>query len=116
MKRADRATIASEAELDENICVHIFTASAAMLGVCMTVVGVLQVITRLQNFDTIADDLLSVDAMIYLVACLMAYAALRARHRGRNRALERIADVAFLLGLVISAIATGIITWGLVSV
>jgi len=101
-------------ELDENICVHIFTTSAAMLGVCMTVVGVLHVITSLQNFDTIADDLLSVDALIYLAACLVAYAALRTRHRGRNRVLERLADALFLLGLVVSAVATGIITWGLV--
>lgn len=102
-------------DLDENICVHIFTTSAAMLGVCMTVVGVLNVITALRKVDTIADDLLSVDAIIYLVACLVAYWALRTRHRGRNRVLERIADYAFLLGLVVSAVATGIITWALAS-
>jgi len=54
-------------DLNEDICVHIFSTSAAMLGVCMTVVGVLHVVV-MRNVDTIADDLLSIDAMIYLLA------------------------------------------------
>lgn len=100
-------------ELDEDICVHIFGISAGMLGVCMTVVGVLNVVTALRRVDTIADDLLSVDAMIYLLACLAAYWALRTKKAARNRILERVADSLFLTGLVISAVATAIITWAL---
>jgi len=100
-------------DLNEDICVHIFSTSAAMLGVCMTVVGVLHVVVVIRNVNTIADDLLSVDAMIYLLACLSAYWALRTRRQGRNRILERVADSLFLLGLVLSAVATGIITWAI---
>lgn len=101
------------AELDEDICVHIFGISAGMLGVCMTVVGVLNVVTALRRVDTIADDLLSVDAMIYLLSCLVAYWALRTKHVSRNKVLERVADGLFLFGLVISAVATAIIAWAL---
>jgi len=100
-------------DLNEDICVHIFSTSAAMLGVCMTVVGVLHVVVVMRNVNTIADDLLSVDAMIYLLACLSAYWALRTRRKGRNRILERVADGLFLFGLVLSAVATGIITWAI---
>ena len=100
-------------DLNEDICVHIFSTSAAMLGVCMTVVGVLHVVVVMRNVNTIADDLLSVDAMIYLLACLSAYWALRTRRKGRNRILERVPDGLFLFGLVLSAVATGIITWAI---
>ncbi|WP_411851359.1 hypothetical protein ACLB90_01850 [Stenotrophomonas sp. LGBM10] len=101
------------ANLDEDICVHIFTTSAVMLGVCMTVVGVLHVVTVLRNVDTLGDDLLSIDSLIYLASCLSAYWALRTRRRKRNQILERTADWLFLIGLVISAIATGFITWAI---
>lgn len=100
-------------ELDEDICVHIFATSAAMLGVCMTVVGVLHVVVVMRNIDTVADDLLSINAMIYLLACLSAYWALRTKRKGRNRRLERVADALFLFGLVLSAVSTGIITWAI---
>ncbi len=104
---------ARAAHLDEDICVHIFTTSAAMLGVCMTVVGVLHVVTVLRNVDTLGDDLLSVNSLVYLGACLSAYWALRTRRRKRNQFLEGLADWLFLIGLVISAIATGFITWAI---
>ncbi|MFU2319001.1 hypothetical protein [Rahnella sp. PCH160] len=40
-------------KLDEDICVHIFTASAAMVGVCITVIGIFQVITTLRKEGTL---------------------------------------------------------------
>jgi hypothetical protein len=101
------------ASLDEDICVHIFTTSAAMLGVCMTVVGVLHVVTVLRQVDTLGDDLLSINSLIYLAACLSAYWALRTRRRRRNQFLEGMADWLFLTGLVVSTLATGFITWAI---
>lgn len=111
-KTLPQATVHA-ANLDEDICVHIFTTSAVMLGVCMTVVGVLHVCTALRNVDTIGDDLLSVNSMIYLAACLCAYWALRTRRRQRNRFLEHLADGLFLVGLIASTAATGFITWAI---
>ena len=104
-------TEATEINLDEDMSVHILTTSAVMLGVCMTVVGVLHVLTVMSKVDTLGDDLLSVNSMIYLCACLSAYWALRTRRRKRNAVLEHVADVLFLVGLVVSTIATGFITW-----
>jgi len=45
------------AKLDEDICVHIFTASAGMVGVCITVIGIFQVITTLWREATLGDDI-----------------------------------------------------------
>lgn len=32
-----------QAEVEKDICVHLFTASAGMVGVCITVIGIFQV-------------------------------------------------------------------------
>ena len=33
-----------KSSLDENIAIHIFTVSAGLLGVCLTVIGLVQII------------------------------------------------------------------------
>ena len=49
-----------------------------------------------QHVDSIADNLLAVDALLFVGACFLAYLALRARQTRRARGLERVADVVFL--------------------
>ena len=99
--------------LDENICVHIFTASAAMVGVCLTVVGIIRVVISRHESDLFADDLLAVNAMLYLASSLLSYWALRTRNVTRNYRLERIADVIFLVALTLTAVSAAYITWAM---
>lgn len=95
--------------LDNDLCVHIFTASAAMVGVCLTVIGIIRVVISLRKADLFVDDLLVVDAMLYLFACLLSYWALRTRSLRRNHRLERIADAAFLIALTLTVVNAGCI-------
>jgi hypothetical protein len=97
--------------LEEDICVHIFTVSAAMVGVCLTVIGIIRIVITIRHADTIADDLLALDAVLFLVSCLAAYFALRTRSTQRMHRLERFADVVFILALVIMVFVCGLITY-----
>ncbi|AYC33622.1 hypothetical protein D3880_15205 [Pseudomonas cavernae] len=97
--------------LDDDICVHIFSASAAMVGVCITVIGILQVVLTLRKVNLLGDDLLAANAMIYLAAALIAYWSLRTRKTRRNYRIERVADALFLIALVFTAVNAGFITW-----
>ena len=63
--------------LEEDICIHIFTVSSAMVGVCLTVIGLIRVVITRGKADTLADDLLASDALLFLTSCLLSYAALR---------------------------------------
>ncbi|MBB3228097.1 hypothetical protein FHW69_002732 [Luteibacter sp. Sphag1AF] len=78
----------------------ICTISAAMVGVCLTGIGLLRVVISYTRTDTIADDLLSFDAIFFLVATLAAYMAMRVDSDVRLHRLERIADVAFILAMI----------------
>ena len=99
--------------LDENICVHIFTASAAMVGVCLTVIGIIRVVISQHRSDMLADDLLAINAMLYLASSLLSYWALRTRSVTRNYRLERIADIIFLVALTLTAVNAAYITWAM---
>ena len=98
----------------EYICGHIFTVSATMVGVCLTVIGVLRAVSRLGLVNTIADELLSINAGGFLLACVVAYAALRTRDRSGRRRLERYADAAFLSSLGLMTVTCAVIAWELI--
>ncbi|MFC3651739.1 hypothetical protein ACFONN_09310 [Dyella humi] len=104
-------SVETRPSLDHDICVHIFTASAAMVGVCLTVIGIIRAVVSLRRPDVVGDDLLAINAITYLAACLVSYWALRTRNLGRNHRLERCADVLFLGALILTAINATFIAW-----
>ena len=107
-------TINSVNEIQRDLNVHILSVSAQLVGICLTVIGLLRVIVRLKVVDTIADSVLAVDAMASLAACVFAYASLGSRTTRRRRALERIAVVSFGAGLGLMPVVCALIAWRLV--
>ena len=103
-------------DLEEDVCIHIFTVSSAMVGVCLTVVGLIRVVITLGKVDTIADDLLSGDALLFLLASLLSYYALRTRNLNRMHRVERVADGIFILAMILMAVVCGIITYAMSAV
>lgn len=103
-----------KAPLEEDISIHILSVSAAMVGVCLTVIGLIRIVITIGKFDTIADNLLAVASLIFLVSCFCSYWALRTRGTRRMQRLERIADAAFLVGLLIMVVVCGVITFAMI--
>ncbi len=103
----------SDTHLEEDISIHIFTVSSAMVGVCLTVIGLIRVVITLGKADTIADDLLAADASLFLVACLLSYSALRTRSKRRMHRRERIADAVFIAAMILMVVICGFITYAI---
>ena len=99
--------------LEEDICIHIFTVSSAMVGVCLTVIGLIRVVITLGKADTVADDLLAADAFLFLIASLLSYSALRTRSKRRMHRRERIADGIFIAAMILMATICGFITYAI---
>ena len=100
-------------DLEEDICIHIFTVSSAMVGVCLTVLGLVRVVITLGKADTVADDLLAVDAVLFLVSCFVSYAALRSRRAPRMHRLERVADGVFILAMIVMVAICAFLTYAI---
>jgi hypothetical protein len=97
--------------LEEDISIHIFTVSSAMVGVCLTVIGLIRVVITFGKADTVADDLLAVDAFLFLASCLISYSALRTRSKRRMHRRERVADGIFILAMILMVTICGFITY-----
>ena len=94
---------------ERDIAAHIFTTSSVMVGLCLTIISVVR--SMPSQLNTAVDDLIAVGALVFLLACFLSYAVLRARHMRRMHRIESLADGVFLLGLTILAVACGLFVW-----
>jgi hypothetical protein len=101
----------ANSHLEQDICIHIFTVSSAMVGVCLTVIGLIRVVITLGTVDTLADDLLAADALLFLISCLLSYWALRSRGLRRMHRLEKIADGIFIIAMIGMVVVCALITY-----
>lgn len=99
------------ARLDERTCRLICPIAAAMVGVCLTGISLLHVARSLHQRETVADDLLSIDALLFLLTTLTSYFALRVQSHARLHWLERVADGAFIVAMLMLTVACFVITY-----
>jgi hypothetical protein len=70
-----------------------------MVGVRLTAIGLIRVVITLGRADTLADDFLAGDALLFLISCLLSYLALRSGSLRRMHRLERVADAIFIVAM-----------------
>ncbi|HQU86786.1 MAG TPA: hypothetical protein PKY59_26875 [Pyrinomonadaceae bacterium] len=96
---------------ETQISIHIFSVSAGLVGVCLTVIGIFRAIGELKHFSSLGDNILAIDALIFLGSCIFAYSSLRSKNNKKRRKLEKIADILFIFGLSLMAIVCTIIAY-----
>jgi hypothetical protein len=97
--------------IEDDLCVHIFSVSAGMVGICLTVIGLVKIVIAVRQIDTLVDSLLAVDALLFLISCLLAYWALRTRNMRNMRRVERMADIIFIIALLLMVVICGTIAY-----
>ena len=86
-------------EIEASISVDVFSVSAAMVGVCLTVIQLIQMNPK-QKATTIVDDILVLDSMVFMLACVVSFLALKSKKHSRfKKSLENISDGCFLLAI-----------------
>jgi hypothetical protein len=113
VKKFSRGEANENNHFEQDICIHIFTVSSAMVGVCLTVIGLIRVVITLGKADTLADDFLAMDALLFLTSCLLSYRALRSRGLRRMHRLERIADGIFIFAMIGMAGICALVTYSM---
>ncbi len=98
----------------DSLCVHIFSVSATMIGVCLTVLGLLRVFVNYSGISTLADDIVAVTSFAFLFSCLFSYWGLHSHDHTRLHRIEKIADTCFMAGLVGMVIACCFVTYGMI--
>ena len=68
---------------EENLSVQIFAVSAAMVGVCLTVIGLVSISSALKKIETLGDELVAIGGILFLISCIISYTGIkRKKSRG----------------------------------
>lgn len=92
----------------------IFSVSAGMMGVCLTGIGLLQVVSSVKRVTTICDELLACDAGIFLICGLLIFMSFRLAREDLKRRFRKVADVMFFSGLLLMAVICVLVTMAFV--
>jgi hypothetical protein len=98
-----------ERMFQRDIFLHISEVSVAMLGVCLTGVSILNVDEDINNADTYIDNLLAINAIVFLASYLLSYWVMRVMTKSdRNvRRIGNIANIVFLVGMILMGLICG---------
>jgi hypothetical protein len=99
---------------EHELTMHVFAVSAGMVGVCLTAIGILRLVVAQSKAQTIGDDLLALDAVIFVMSCSLAFWSFKTRDPNTRRRLRLIVDALFLVALVGMAGICAIIAYALI--
>ena len=92
------------------ISYHILPVSATMVGVCMTVISLMQLAPK-NRLALFADELLAVDGLLFLISTIMSYWTIRPSPS--SRAIELWADRLFLVGMILMVVISFVVAFEL---
>ncbi len=90
---------------------QVFSLSAALVGVCLTGIGVLQVIASQTKLSSVADEVLAGDALLFMATCMLSFWSFKTRQQRRRRMLRVTVDVIFNIALLLMVIVCAMVTW-----
>ncbi len=88
----------------------LFSVSAAMVGVCLTGIGLIGVIKSIQKVENTVDELLTAGALLFLISTGLNFFMLRRKDHSNQTRLDFIADGMFFLALTLLLAACVVFT------
>lgn len=89
--------------MDDTLFGHIMMQASMKVGMCLTLLGLVKVVEGAKGQMMIADEILAVDALLFLVSNLTAYHALKQTNTKRKAQFGRVGDVLFTVALALLA-------------
>ncbi|MFD2262838.1 hypothetical protein ACFSM5_08060 [Lacibacterium aquatile] len=100
LKMAEKLTLEKRRWAREEL-ISLLSLSGTLAGLSITGVTLFRTLTGTQATGTLADDLLAICALAFLLSCYAIFWALRTRHDQTATRLTQIADALFLGGLTV---------------
>jgi hypothetical protein len=91
----------------------VFSVSAGMIGVCLTAIGLVKIVSQARAVDTLCDDLIAIDAIVFGIAALLGFRGLQRFIRRQSPLSHQLMDWIFLVGLGLTIVTCALFTWSL---
>ena len=99
---------------EHDLTMHVFSISAAMVGVCLTAIGIIRLVAEQAKVQTLGDDFLAADAFLFVCCCFFSFWSFKTAQMRLRQNLRVVVDVMFLLSLVVMVCVCAKIAYALV--
>lgn len=113
-RRDEKHDDARDEDRAQDLTIHVFTISAGMVGVCLTGIGLLRLIANQRQIETLGDNLLAIDAVVFMSTCFLAFWAFKSRDPRVRRRLRFVVESTFMVALLIMVVVCSLIAYTLV--
>ena len=99
---------------EHELTMHVFSISAGMVGVCLTAIGILALIAAQTKIQTLGDELLAADAMLFVLCCFLSFWSFKTANAPLRRQLRLVVDTIFMMALLIMVFVCSVIAYAIV--
>ena len=97
-----------------DISIHVFTVSATLVGVCMTVIGIARHLGNKRE-SLLEQKLLALNAFMFLICCILSYFSMKTGATQKiRRQMSSLSDSLFICGLTLMVVICGLIVYELI--
>jgi len=112
MLTASEEDLARVVARDRDVLLRLLSVTASLAGLCIAALGFVEMGDRNATMRTYADELVALDALLFVCCVYLILWALRTTSPRRAHLLARVIDVVFLFALTTMLIAAAyIIYW-----
>ena len=104
----------SSEQREHDLTLHVFSISAAMVGVCLTAIGILRLVTAQAKAQTLGDEFLAADAVLFVSCCFLSFWSFKTKQAKIRQKLRLLVDILFMAALVVMVGICTIIAYALV--
>jgi hypothetical protein len=99
---------------DEQRFLHfltLWTASSAMIGICLTAIGIVGILNTLSKTQGTIDELLAFASVLFLTSTILSYVGVRVRRLRHRPGFVIAVDLVFVTGLILVVVSAMLIAW-----
>ena len=84
-----------------------------MVGVCLTAIGILRLVAAQTKAQTLGDDFLAADAVLFVVCCFLSFWSFKTKQARLRQRLRLCVDILFIVALVVMVGICAILAYAL---
>jgi hypothetical protein len=99
---------------NERLNTHLLTmlsVASGMAGVCATAIGLIGILKKMNELETLVDDLFAIGSVLFLTVSALSFLGLRTQLNSKWPGLVSALDITFLIGLGTVVIASLLLTY-----
>ncbi|MBS1911903.1 MAG: hypothetical protein JST22_07960 [Bacteroidetes bacterium] len=92
---------------------HILDQSSLKVGMCLTLLGLIKVVEGTKGISVFSDELLAINAVLFLVANMLTYHAIKLEDPQRRKKFGRLGDLFFTSALCMLVLICAVLAFEL---